>query len=285
MQDKIYRKFTDFEVHEAYDVKIKEYANGHIELIEYEKTLIRKKSGYELSTKQPPTPEIRLGTGRKQKTDGKFRLDSISRTYGLLVDLALENAKDFKNFITLTFAENITDLDTAHKYFTTWNKSIRRVFPDFKYLGVPEFQKRGAVHYHLLTNIPMNELGLIYKQPGKENMYDVKYWNHGFTSVFDLDLTDDNFSVAAYMTKYFYKDISSKLFGRRKILKSQNLRKPKELFLKQDSKEYQNYLKYLEKYKEQNEKKVLKAKRPQALSQTIYKYQDSQANNIKEWVN
>ena len=58
-------------------------------------------------------------------------------------------------------------------------------------------------------------------------MYDVKYWKYGFTSAFDLKLADDRFNVSLYVCKYLYKDIDSRLFGRKKIMHSRNLQLPK----------------------------------------------------------
>ena len=58
-------------------------------------------------------------------------------------------------------------------------------------------------------------------------MYDVRFWKYGFTSAFDLKLADDRFNVSLYVCKYLYKDIDSRLFGRKKIMHSRNLNLPK----------------------------------------------------------
>ena len=142
--------------------------------------------------------------------------------------MAHQNYRVWKSFITLTFAENVKDIDVANKYFNSWLTRIRRVFSDFAYLAVPEFQKRGSVHYHLLSNL---EVGgeLLPLQNAKKHMYDVKYWGRGFTSAFDLRLTDDKFNVSLYVCKYLYKDIDNRLFGRKKVMHSQNLDFPYEV--------------------------------------------------------
>ena len=63
-------------------------------------------------------------------------------------------------FITLTFADNIQDLFIANAEFTLFIKRLNYyVFKQkksiLKYLVVPEFQKRGAVHYHIIFfNLP-----------------------------------------------------------------------------------------------------------------------------------
>lgn len=137
--------------------------------------------------------------------------------------LVKANEPDFKTFITLTFAENIKSIEQANIMFDNWRRSIKRVKPEFKYVCVPEFQKRGAVHYHLLTNLDIkSDINIIELQKGKEKMYDVKYWNKGFSSVFNLE----NMNVVGYITKYMNKNIDNRLFGKRRYLYSRNLIQP-----------------------------------------------------------
>lgn len=97
--------------------------------------------------------------------------------------IAKSNMRDWQTFITLTFEENIKDIDIANKRFRYFIDKVKRVKKDFKYLCIPEFQKRGAVHYHLLTNIPINDNKLMFSQADKPKYKHVKYWNDGFTSV------------------------------------------------------------------------------------------------------
>jgi azurin len=61
-----------------------------------------------------------------------------------------------ETMITCTFKELVTDLDSAwpvFKYFIKlMNKfNVNRFTKGFHYVVVPEFQKRGAVHFHLAT--------------------------------------------------------------------------------------------------------------------------------------
>lgn len=56
----------------------------------------------------------------------------------------------FDRMLTLTFRENITDRKQAWKKFHYFNKLMRWRYKErWFYLVVPEFQKRGAVHFHL----------------------------------------------------------------------------------------------------------------------------------------
>jgi len=54
--------------------------------------------------------------------------------------------------MTLTFRENLTDIDEAWKRFHYFNKMMRTKFPGYQYVAVPEYQKRGAVHFHIAVN-------------------------------------------------------------------------------------------------------------------------------------
>ncbi|MDE8148470.1 hypothetical protein PT193_08770 [Erysipelothrix rhusiopathiae] len=264
---------SEQDAHEIYDVKIKEFANGRTEVKIYDKLLMRKKEGLEPRVKQERAPKKR----DDERSEREIRNDSLHRSYSRLMDLALQNSNSFSTFITLTFAENIKDLTYANKQLANCLRNIKRVFPDLMYLGVPEFQKRGAVHYHFMTNIPIDLLEVIEPQKNKKDtkypQYNVIQWKHGFSSVFDLKLTDDNFSVAAYLTKYFYKDIDKRLFGRKKILKSINLLEPQETRFLSDSKEYDNYMMYLSNNKKNTKKKRVIATNDYAQNMTILTYE------------
>lgn len=184
---------------------------------------------------------------------GEIRNDSLYRSSQLLDSLVTCNYKEFVSFLTLTFAKNEKDLTSANRKFNKWTESIRKKFPNFKYLAVPEFQKRGAVHYHILTNIPCGS-DLIPRRRSKTlynpstnkttvlEYYSLKYWTHGYSSAFDISTTDDNFNIAKYIQKYFWKDIDDRLFGRRKIMYSQNLEKPIDYFIDSDSQEMEKIL-------------------------------------------
>lgn len=169
---------------------------------------------------------------------------SLTRTRNNLIELVAENRKIFTSFITLTIKDDIRDIDIANKMFNLWCINIRYAYPEFAYIGVPEFQKRGVIHYHLLTNIKCGSDLLPYS-PMKwysDNKKDyvscdytkLKYWDHGYITSFNLDMADDHFNVALYITKYLYKDIDNRLWGRNKILRSNNLNKPNKYYLLND---------------------------------------------------
>lgn len=62
---------------------------------------------------------------------------------------------NFDKFFTLTFKDNLTDVKEANYLFMKFIQRLKYKFSkDIKYLAVVEFQERGAVHYHVLSNIP-----------------------------------------------------------------------------------------------------------------------------------
>lgn len=144
--------------------------------------------------------------------------------------LARANSSIWTTFITLTFKDNITDISFANKKFNQFISNVRKLKPNFKYLAVPEFQKRGAVHYHLLSNLNYND-GVIIPQKNKkgnavniDSIYDIKYWSFGFCRV---DFISGNFKkIFSYLTKYMTKDIDNRLFSKKRYLFSLNLTRP-----------------------------------------------------------
>lgn len=143
--------------------------------------------------------------------------------------LAKANMNDWETFITLTFEENITDLDYANKRFKYFIDKVRRVKKDFKFLCITEFQKRGATHYHLLTNIKIDDKTLLYDQEDNKQFKHIKYWLDGFTSV--EELKNDPKKVIGYIAKYMTKDIDNRLFNRHRYFYSRNLNKPKVSYI------------------------------------------------------
>lgn len=234
--------YSEGEAFQEYNVKVKFYSNGEIETREYLADISKKIEYFEeVNSESTGKPK------RKHSDESEYfeiRRDSLSRSRQLLIDYAVQNSSDWHSFVTLTFKENVTDLSEANNILENWIRQIRRKYPEFKALGVPEFQKRGAVHYHFLTNLFVGGECLPL-QDQSEDKYDVLYWKHGFSSAFDLKLMDDKFNCALYITWYLYKDIDDRLFGRKKVLRVGKLKKPDVFFLKQNDKEYKEAMSYI----------------------------------------
>ena len=137
---------------------------------------------------------------------------SLKRTKDRIMRL-INNNEDMQTFITLTFKENITDLFDANEKFKKFIKRLKWKFPKLKYLAVPEFQKRGAVHYHLLINVDY-----------VENAKLAEIWGQGFVMINKVKHINN---LGLYISKYICKDLFDiRYFGMRKILCSKNLEQP-----------------------------------------------------------
>lgn len=225
--------------HEKFNISITLFNDG-IRIKRYHDDVDSVEAGFEDSRPRDTDSHIR--------DIGVTRDDSLVRTRNIVADLVHANNDIWESFITLTFKENITDRDFAYGKFKSYLKSLKRVFPELAYVCVPERQKRGAIHYHLLTNIPCGS-SLIPKRIEKKifnkdkhkyyNMYyyDLPYWSHGYSLAFDcVNDVDQNFSFEKYVCKYMTKDLfDPTAFGRVKVLHSRNLAKPVKVNFSIDS--------------------------------------------------
>ena len=206
----------------------------------YEKTYYVKKHDHNFSLKHN-TEEL-----PKLKEISK---NNLYRTRNSLTDLIKANEDIFKTFITLTFDTkrntiDVNDITECNSKFNIWKTYIKQLFPDFKYVAVPEFQKRGAVHYHLLTNISYDSDLLtierkIWSPKKKVNKIgkDVKGWKYGHNMAIDITA----FNVIGYLTKYLQKDVDNRLFGQRKYFHSRNLNKPETYYLDLNDLRYREF--------------------------------------------
>lgn len=143
------------------------------------------------------------------------------RAYTRIRQYVLDNFKTTK-WYTLTLDQNkcdfdINDLRRAYQEFKLFVKRLRYGFGDFKYIVVPEFQKRGAVHFHFVADLPyidQKQLSAI--------------WSLGFVWV---ENRRDVLAVSLYMSKYMTKAYLDKRYeGVRIYRKSNTLTLPKPIY-------------------------------------------------------
>jgi len=200
--------------------------------------------------------DVKIENNTSDLVKKKIEMKNITRSKLTCQRIAKSNANKWKTFITLTFEKNITDIKDANKKFRYYIDKIRRIKKDFCYIAIPEFQERGAVHYHLLTNlecntelIPKKTIKRLYNASSKTwkelEYYDLKYWKEGFSSA-EL-MTGDIKKIVGYISKYMTKDIDNRLFGYRRFFYSQNLIMPKDNYIDINSdKEYEFYKKRIQ---------------------------------------
>jgi hypothetical protein len=179
--------------------------------------------------------EIKVSSaGRSKDASEKNKLvnryTTMRRARTELRRLVQANNRQYRNvrgspyepiFLTLTFAENIQDFDTANHEFKLFIMRLGYMVSgkkenSIKYVAVPEFQKRGAIHYHLV----------IFNMPYIPAKKIADIWRNGFIKVNKIDHVDN---VGAYICKYLGKDLDDeRLRGKKSYFTSRGLIKPTE---------------------------------------------------------
>jgi hypothetical protein len=191
-----------------------------VEVIEYEKPVLKQLG------------ERAEGSNSGRSVDAsevdqeRHRKDTLQRARAKVRRLINANAYQWFNekgkaykpvFLTLTYADNMTDVSQGNKDLRGFIKRLSYMVHGgqegcLKYLAVPEFQERGAVHYHLVIfNLPYTDKELIASR-----------WGHGFI---DIRLIDQVTNVGAYISKYMTKTEDERLKGRRCFLSSSTTRR------------------------------------------------------------
>lgn len=193
--------------------KTKVVMSGNIvEVYEYEKEVI-----YGFEDKK---------TGRSSVADYEDKVNNrgrvLSRAKRDLRRLINVNfIKDKTKFITLTFAYNLTDIEKANYLFKQFMRRLKRhVKSNVQYVVVPEFQKRGAVHYHIVA----------FNMPYIKNSKLREIWGHGYVKINRIDHVDN---LGAYVCKYMSKSLEDekedRLLGKKCYYSSRGLKKPIEV--------------------------------------------------------
>lgn len=160
----------------------------------------------------------------------------------LMVRRLLYSNFDVSNryFITLTFDdENIdfasSSLKHCNSYFANFRKRLARLVPSVKWVCVPETQKRGAFHYHLVSDLPISKL---YEKNNFQTKRDLYYnadvsgvslrelWSGGFVSVSPIE--GNIITTANYLGKYMSKSTCG--HSGRRFHTTQNLERPKVVY-------------------------------------------------------
>lgn len=144
---KVYGK----EILEKNQRKSKSQRQAEIEAILADRSMTNVQKLAHAAILEPPNRE-ESAANRPDRTPkpGRLRLAERER-FCKLMD---RNFSLGDKFITLTYEKPDVTLEEGAKDFENWVKRMRERYGDFKYLAVRSFQKRGALHYHLLSNLP-----------------------------------------------------------------------------------------------------------------------------------
>lgn len=191
---------------------------------------------------------------RKRKDQPTIRgaVESLRRCHNNLSDVLRSNVWSW--FVTLTFgdAEKRLDDQYCRDRFADWRTSVRRNLPNMFYVAVPEYHKKGGLHYHLvLGGVSAKELGLVdsgrvlhhgkswrrkdFFAKGFEvdietgegfTIYNIPSWN-SFSTATEVRSSD---AVTRYVSKYMSKaNIDPRFYNKKRFYCSANVHRPKVL--------------------------------------------------------
>jgi len=180
---------------------------------------LHPKSTFSAHKSSVKKPSVELSTERVYYRARRTICDYVNSNVGRYTS---STGRPFKSlFVTLTFRENITDFDTTHPLFSDFIRSLsydyfRTTNNTIKYVAVPEFQTRGAVHYHVIFfNLPFRY--------GVKSVFS-GHWKHGFVQVKSVDRVHN---VGVYISKYLSKQfLNRSLVNRKSYFVSKGLHKP-----------------------------------------------------------
>ena len=148
---------------------------------------------------------------RSERKVEKNRKEVLNKARNEIIRLVNCNP-DLKTFISLTYKENMQDLKLSKIDLAKCIKMLQRFFPGFKYLYVLEYQERGAIHYHMICNMPVpiktakpTQLKP-QEQKDLENYFREVFWPHGWCDIRDLG-QEDNTNVGLYVSVYLVEDL------------------------------------------------------------------------------
>jgi len=185
--------------------------------------------------------DLRTGEVKQfQKMDNRAcNLNEVRASLGRLRDYLNTNIVDTSKcrWVTLTYAENMTDPKQLKKDFEKFNKRMKYYLKDnpYEYIVAMEPQGRGAWHAHLVMIFENNA-------PYIENSIMAAKWGLGFTVTKKLENVDN---VGAYLTAYLgdmdmadYKNLSSeeqdqlKVYGIKEVEIEENGKKVTKAIIK-----------------------------------------------------
>lgn len=121
-------------------------------------------------------------------------LKSVSRSMKQgrdIINANVTNPAEWR-WITLTYAQNVTDPKKVYNDFKNFLRKLKLIYGFNRYIDCIEPQRRGAWHVHLLLGFPTDA-------PFIPNDTLANIWGHGFVMVKKLDNVDN---VGAYLTAY-----------------------------------------------------------------------------------
>lgn len=137
---------------------------------------------------------------------------------------------DFQFFVTFTYdpekKERLND-EVTRRTFSVWANNMRRYYPNMYYIAVPEYHKKGGIHYHMLVGgIKWEDLKPKFWKLDKNGtpVYNVTAWTWGYSTVTRIKNGE---AAKHYVCKYITKQhFDERFFGKRRFHTSHNIVRP-----------------------------------------------------------
>lgn len=186
------------------------------------KKIIKSGSLVEIYEYEKDPPEFRKRRKSRSKNTRRFHR-SVSRARASFFRLVRSNVSSARRpaFLTFTMREIVT-LKEGWKEFTKfanrWKLRRKRLQEGgIEFVVVPEFQERGAVHFHCLI-WGLSDEEIAFERTTRRI---AECWGHGFI---DLRQSDGSPKIASYLTKYMFKAMyDDRLVGRKSYSASRGL--------------------------------------------------------------
>lgn len=197
---------------------------NHIEIHEAE---------YPFILDRPSVKKQRTRKGNKKRSY-EYRLRTAKRAMDRIRRLSFGNFKPNKvKHLVLTFRDgldfDITNISECNNRFNNFAQKLHRKVKNLMYIKVAEFQDkngRGAVHFHVMCNLPFIDAEKIEK-----------WWGYGF-----IKIREAPYDISKYLFKYLIKNAGDIRYkGKRSWSHSNNLVSSKFLY-KSDANRYRAML-------------------------------------------
>lgn len=153
-----------------------------------------------------------------------------NRMKDMLIKLAINNFEQTDYFCTVTYKRNERLYSRARKDYEVFLNRLKKLYPEIKYLGIMERQKRGAWHLHIILRYEgYLDFKIINRLWNNRNYFDEEI-QRDFRGYIKIENRLKGIKdAAAYISKYISKSLDSNYNkGKKLSFRSRNLDYPLE---------------------------------------------------------
>lgn len=194
-------------------------SGDQIELYEYSNKYVQK-------TRANTSRKTRRATYQHNSSDDipTRNHQNIKRCRNNFIRIVTTNCegKELPAFFTFTIEREVA-LEVGYAYLKDFWQIIKQKYNGVRYIGVPEWQRRGVLHFHFLVWGLPREVTDNKRERSTRNFQ--RQWHKGFCDV--RNATYDNGGLGGYLAKYLTQTLQdNRLRNRRAYTASRNIRRP-----------------------------------------------------------